>query len=161
MEKRKRTRLATAGLLALVFTTGSLVGVAVQRGAGGGAAAAEPPVATGGTPVETEPRRVPMYAQVGMSEEQLAQAETLVSRHRGVYRSFYEDYQKDRDSIVAATGRDREWRQQADSLVANIREQLKVIMTPEQTIMYDSLLDQSDRARAERQREGRSDDRRD
>jgi len=161
MEKRQRTRLATAGLLALVFTTGSLVGIAVQRGLAGNPAAAQPPSAEADTPVADSTPRRGMYAQVGMSEEQLEQAQILVRRHRGVYESLLEDYRQDRDSIVAVTGRDLEWRRQADSLIANIREQLKVIMTPEQVVRYDSLLIANDRRRAEeRQQEGRSGDRR-
>ena len=158
MERRQRTRLATGGVLALVFTSGSLTGVAFQRGLGDDteAALASAPADTPDPTPPTEQRRLPMYAQVGMSEEQLAEAGSLVQQWRGPYRALYADYQQDRDSIVASTGRELEWRHQADSLVANIREQLKVLMTAEQVVSYDSLLIENDSRREQRQREGRS-----
>ena len=92
-----------------------------------------------------------MYERVGLSAADLLAADSLVRLHRESYRQLNRAYRRDVDSIVAVTGRDLAFRREADSLVAELRQKVRGLMTAEQERMYDSLVVENDRRRAERE----------
>ena len=165
MEKRQRTRLATAGILALVFTTGALVGVAVDR-------IADPDTIVAGATRDRKPaeeatdadrerqRRPSMYTQVGLTPDRVQIADSLVRLRRAAYRRVYETYREDVDSVAEESGLEREFRRRADSLVVETRRAIRALMTPEQVARYDSLLVKAESERRRSERERRPDDRR-
>jgi len=156
MERRQRTRLATLVILALVFGTGALVGIATDRAVGPRDAVAED--VERGERGRREGRRgerwQPMYAQVGLSEASLEKADSIVRRHRQELGERFDAYRDSVNELVEQSGLEREFRTSRDSLVTELREDIRVLMTAEQVVRYDSLLAANDQQR----RRGRSRD---
>jgi len=130
MEHQSRTRLLTALVLAAVFGTGILLGLAADSNVN--AVAAEAPVAVTDSVsgVET-PRRRPMYQQVEPNESQLALIDSIVKEHRSRTNSLDEQFRLDFRSIVLET-----------------RESIKGVLGSEQAAEYQRLLDEYDARRA-------------
>ena len=158
MEKRQRTRLLSAGVLAAVFASGALVGMAVQRSRAPEAALAEAPApetaprpgGPGGNRGRSTPRPR-IYHQV-LRPEQIVVADSLVqvieSRRDDIERNF----RRDLDSIFEASGRPQVYRQDREALTTELRAAIRGLMSPEQLTVYDSLLAVDDaRRRAERE----------
>jgi len=170
MERRQRARLASAGVLAVVFGSGLLVGlaidfaptqpgVAVVEGANTDGAAPRAPQ-TGDR--DRPQQRRPLYEQVGLSDDQHHHADSLVGMHRSAVRELEREYRRATDSILAASGREQELRRTVSTLAGELRAGIRGVMTAEQLARYDSLIAVDDaRRRAEEERrrlerEGRS-----
>jgi hypothetical protein len=160
MERRQRARLASVVVLAVVFASGAVVGMAVQRSAGSEEAMAEGPPQTevaprreGPASQENQgrpPQRPRLYQQV-LAPEQVVVADSLVrvieARRDGLER----DFRRDMDSIFNASGRPQQYRQERGSLTTELRAMIRALMSPEQLTVYDSLLAADDaRRRADR-----------
>jgi hypothetical protein len=161
MERRQRTRLASAGVLAVVFASGGLIGMAVQRSIASEAAApGGVPQAPfdgpdrGGNRGRSEPRPR-IYHQVLMPE-QIVVADSL-TRLMEVQRDVIErDFRRDMDSIFDASARPQQHREDRTALITQLRNQIRGIMTPEQLVRYDSLVAaaRDERERREQQQQG-------
>ena len=161
MEKRQRTRLASAGVVAAVFASGALVGMAVQRSIASEPTVAEVPQAPfdgprqGGGPGnrgrgEPRPR---IYEQV-LSPEQIAVADSLVQVSERSRDELERGFRRDMDSIFDASGRPQQHRQDRIALIEDLRDQIRGLMTSEQVMRYDSLLAAAE-ARRQEEREQR------
>ena len=129
MEKNARTRLTTALVLAVVFASGALLGLAVDR-----SLEAEPAeVADEGE----RRRRVPIYEQVEPSESQSISIDSIVEEHRNRMSSLHAEFRS-------------AYNPRYQALLEETREAIKGVFTPEQAMAYDSLLAEWDRRRAER-----------
>lgn len=146
-----RTRFATVLILAVLFVSGVLVGMAVDRGmesaeAPSGAAAA--PEAEGAEDRgrdddddDRRRRRRPMYEQVGLNEVQEERIDSIVRHYR-------EEMEVERREAR------QEWESRWRELVLETREAIKSVMDRDQALRYDSLLAAADQR-------GRNDERRD
>lgn len=149
MADTARTRFVTALVLALVFTTGLIVGLAVDRDVVADEAPVEGVMAASGAAADStreagtddrRERRRPMYEQVGLDEGQEARIDSIV-------RHFREE------SEAARKEARREWDARWWDMVLETREAIKSVMGPEQALRYDSLLQaESDRRDDDRRR---------
>jgi hypothetical protein len=143
MEQLTRTRLITVLLLAVVFGSGVMLGLAADS-----SLIAEQPPETEAVAPEVEVPAAPeaerryIYHEVGPNEVQLARIDSVVAEHRAR-----------RDALDEETkARYDEARRQ---IVLDTREGIKAVLTPEQAAEYDRLLDEWETRRAaERENEG-------
>jgi hypothetical protein len=169
MEKKQRTRLATAGVLAVVFASGTLVGMALNRstaaatGLAQGASAPPESIARPGGPAgrggrgQRQERRF-IYQQVGLSEDKLQVADSLFRVHRMAVEQIEREFRRDADSILDASGRRQQFRRDFDAALQRLRGGIRSLMTADQLVLYDSLLaldDQRRQAEEARRREER------
>lgn len=148
-----RTRYVTVLILAVIFVSGVLVGMAVDRGIEG-----PDPTGTTGAMADADDssrerrrddddrreRRRPIYEQVGIDASQQELIDSIVGEFR--------------DQVEAGRREAwREWEGRWWELVMETRRSIKSVMSPEQAMRYDSLLQASD----ERGDEDRDGDRRD
>jgi hypothetical protein len=163
MEKRQRTRLASAGVLAVVFASGTLIGMAVQRSMGSETVVAGVPAppdtvarsangagaaADGQSRTTQRPR---IYHQV-LAPEQIVVADSLVQVIEARRDVIERDFRRDMDSIFVASARPQQYRQEREALTTELRAAVRGLMTPDQLTVYDSLLAVDDaRRRAERE----------
>jgi Spy/CpxP family protein refolding chaperone len=132
MEKDARTRLVSALVLAVVFATGAVLGLAVDRSLQAG------PVQGGGDETVGErERRRPMYEQVGPSERQMVAIDSIVDEHRNKMKALHAEFRS-------------AYNPRYQALVEETRQAIKGVLTPDQAVAYDSLLAERDRRRAER-----------
>ncbi len=133
MEQNSRTRLTTAGILLLVFASGSLVGMAFDKG--GDVSAAE-------TPVEAEPaveadaegdgdgdanRGRRMIDRIELSDAQRASVDAIIEGHRARMDSLNAEFR--------ATYYPRFY-----GIVDNTRGMIMEELTDEQAATYQGLL---------------------
>lgn len=138
MEKAPRTRLITALLLAVVFGTGLVVGLAVDSNLVAGPVA-EPAAEE----VESsERRRVPVYEQVGPNETQMTSIDSIVREYRSGMKLLHREFREAYDPRYRA-------------LIEETREAIKSVFDPEQAMAYDSLLAEFDQRRRERRDQDR------
>jgi len=138
MEKAPRTRLITALLLAVVFGSGLVVGLAVDKNLVAG-----PAEATAAEESDsTERRRVPMYEQVGPNETQKASIDSIVREHREGMKTLHREFREAYDPRYRA-------------LLEETRLAIRGVFDPEQATAYDSLLAEYERRRRERRDEDR------
>jgi hypothetical protein len=163
MEKRQRTRLASAGVVAVVFASGALVGMAVQRSLASEPAIAEVPQAPfdgpdrqggpGGNRGRSEPRPR-IYNQV-LTPEQITVADSLTRLMEVTRDELERDFRHDMDSIFDASQRPQQHREERGALIVDLRNQIRGIMTDEQRVRYDSLIAAAQAAAEERRRTDR------
>jgi hypothetical protein len=162
MEKRQRTRLASAGVLAVVFASGALVGMAVDRAltsetaiAGGAPSGGEPPHQNGPDDGRSRAPQQPtrLYEQV-LTPEQIVVADSLVRIHERARDELRRDFRRDADSIVEASQRPEQYQRDLQALIGELRAAVRAQMTLEQLARYDSLIAQ-DEARRRSEREER------
>lgn len=143
MEKLTRTRLITLLLLAVVFGSGVMLGLAADSSLGAeqpsGTEAVAPEVEV---PVAPETERRYIYHEVGPNEVQLARIDSVVAEHRARRDALDEEtkarYDEARRRIVLDT-----------------REGIKAVLTPEQAAEYQRLLEEWEARRAaQRENEG-------
>jgi len=157
MEKGTRTRLATALILFLVLTTGSVLGIAVDRrlearGASGGEVAPEEDgrrsrgtrSAGEGEDSSSGSRSSLLVEQVGLSQDQQAQVDSIVAHYRQKMRELQDELQ---DELRQA------YQPRYRGLLEETRQDLRAVLTPDQQMAYDSLLVEHDRRREERRRQ--------
>lgn len=136
LETLQRTRLATAAILVLVFGSGVLLGLVLDRSLDA-APANGVAVAEADTDADTDdesPRRY-MFEQVGLTPEQRAVIDSLVVGHRASMSALRKQFSAEYDPRYRA-------------IVESTRESIKQVMTPEQAAMYDSITTVRDRRRA-------------
>jgi Spy/CpxP family protein refolding chaperone len=154
LEKGTRTRLTTVVILFLVLATGSVLGIAVDRRLDARGAVADARrrglsgrgagVDRAGAEEESEgtrrQRRL-LVEQVGLTDVQKEQVDSIVAHYRG-----------ERDSLQARLEADlREaYMPRLRELLEETREEIKSVLTPDQRTAYDSLLVEHDRRREER-----------
>lgn len=150
MEPGARTRLTTAVILAVVFGSGVLLGLAADSSL----SAEAPTEATVVETVEEAPEEASeeaeesaaserryLYHQVEPNEEQLARIETIVAEWRTRREAF------DDESRV-------QWEQGRREMTLETREAIKSVLTPEQAAQYQVLLEEWEAEReAERENE--------
>ncbi len=157
MEKLLRTRLLTALVLAAVFSSGVLVGMAADRGAAvvETAAAGDSTARQGDgeRERERERRRTPIYEQVQPTPEQRARIDSIVKEHRQRMDALQEEFRKAYRELRDA------YDPRYQELIRDTREAIKAVLTPEQAEEYQRLLDEWDRRRAEREQRGERDER--
>lgn len=137
MSRQTRTRLLTAGVLLSVFGAGVLMGFAADT-------TFTPPPASASVAQSTdeavsaepeEPRRTPMYEQVGPDSAQSVQIAALVQEHRARMDALNREFQENYDPRYRA-------------IVEETREAIKRVFTPEQAARYQEIVDERDRRRA-------------
>ena len=133
MEKNARTRLFTALVLAVVFASGALLGLAVDR-----SLQADPSEGPEVADEGDRRRRVPIYEQVEPSESQMISIDSIVEEHRARMSSLHAEFRS-------------AYNPRYQTLLEETREAIKGVFTPEQAMAYDSLLAERDRRRAERE----------
>ena len=141
MSQGWRARLATAGVLLLIFGVGALVGIAADRLMQRQAPellAGEPSVSPEVEQVEASPESEPsgpsrsrwLIHQVDLTEEQRVTVDSVLSFYRAQVRELTDVYNDAYWSAVQAT-----------------RDELRLILAEEQRVRYDSLLVENDRRR--------------
>jgi hypothetical protein len=167
VERQQRARLTTVLVLALVFATGIVVGLAVDRTAfpeTGDDGAMASGTAEGGASEESEQEgRRPMYEQVGgLSADQQVLIDSIVEGHRAArqaitegWRAEYEPLEREQEAWEEENVEPvrQKWRARLDSLVHSTRDALKDVMTEDQARRYDSLLADYEQRRETRRRE--------
>ena len=173
LERSTRARITTALVLTLVLSAGVVLGVALDRKLEARSVAGEefrrpdgPPGMDRGRgfdpqrsrdpsrppsePRDSTRRRPPMVLdQVGLSDVQKEQVDSIVGYFRGQMRALHEEFDE------AYATRYRELNRQA-------REEVRGVMTEDQRLVYDSLQAEWARRRAERREDsisGRGDGR--
>jgi hypothetical protein len=157
MEKRQRTRLASAAVLAVVFASGTLVGMAVARASDPAEGIAQETAAAPDSGSQqgpggrggrgNRPQRRFIYEQVGLSAEQLQTADSLLRVNRMAVEQIEREFRGDADSILDASGRRQQFRQDFDAALQTLRTGIRSLMSAEQLILYDSLLALDDQRR--------------
>lgn len=154
-----RTRILSVAVLALVFVSGAVVGVAVDRrrsaeSSASGEAVAE---AEGAEPDEDERRGRMLYEQVdGLRPEQETRIDSVLRHHRSARRALDEDFKDDWQALrdhrerVGDAYFPRYW-----AIVDSTRAAIRAIFDTSQALQYDSLTAEYDRRRRD---EERSDD---
>ena len=156
MANGSRVRLLSMVVLALVFVSGVVVGVALDRRALASAAATEATdqVADADTPNDEnesgddEERRVPMYERVGLTDEQSARIDSIVGHHRQAMRDLENEFE---DEYQAMRDLQREYRNAYNprywAIVDATRSAIRSVLDADQAARYDSLLNAFDRRR--------------
>ena len=139
MEHGSRTRILTAVMLAVVFASGVLLGLAVDSNL----IAESPEIASkspDGEEPERERRRSYIYEQVEPTPEQQVVIDSMMKVYIESRESLQEDLRKGY----------RKLRSSYNPLGENIRSAIKDVFSEEQAAEYQALLDDFDRRRAER-----------
>ncbi len=150
-----KTRLATILILLLVLVSGAVLGIALDRSLEAKAAAVANEsgeagnrrsggTGAGGEEGQNSGRRRLIVEQVGLSESQKAEVDSIFTHYRQQMRALQDELQS--EFQAAFTPRYR-------GLVEETREQIKGVLDPDQRVVYDSLLVEHDRRRAEQRRE--------
>jgi Spy/CpxP family protein refolding chaperone len=139
VERAAKTRLTTAVVLAVVFGSGVVLGLAADSSLRAEAppVVVQPPeeapdVEASHEPPEPERGRRYMYHEVDPNEEQLARIESIVAEMRALREAFDEE----RDSLYRV------------EILLPAREAIKGVLSPEQAAEYQGLLDDWEARRA-------------
>ncbi len=137
MEQGSRTKVLAALVLASVFGSGLLVGVAVD---GGPAVAmtAEPPAAEEAVAPERR-RRVPVYESMSPTEEQRVRIESIMSMHREEMNRLHDEF------AVAQQA----YQSSYDALIQDTRDAITAVFPEERRAEYRQRLEEYDRRRTE------------
>jgi hypothetical protein len=149
-----RTRFATVLILLLVLLTGSIIGIALDRRLGAGALIGAEETSEGrgsagegedsGSDADsTRNRRSLIVEQVGLSDEQQVEIDSIVREYRSRVRELHDEIEEE---IQAA------YQPRYGVLLEEVRGEIKDVLTPSQRVAYDSLLAEYDRRREERRR---------
>ncbi len=138
----RRTRLATVGILVLILGTGFVIGLAWERGLVAAPAGSIEEVAEVEEGSDEGRRRGLIVERVGLTVEQKALVDSIVTHNRDLMRDLRREYRTGHRGLIEST-----------------RTALKSALTAEQAIQYDSLLAEYDRRRREeRERESSNDE---
>ena len=132
MDRLLRTLLTTALVLTVVFASGLMLGLALDR-----SLVATPAHVARSEEDAPDERRTPMYEQVGPSEAQKIVIDSIVQEYRTAMKALHAEFRAAYDPRYRA-------------LVDETRGAIKGVLTPEQAHAYDSLAAERDRQRAER-----------
>lgn len=125
MEHGSRTRLVTAVMLAVVFASGVLLGVA---GDGNLVAA------------ESEGKKQRMYEQVGPTNDQMVFIDSIVKDHRARMDALHEEFRRAYYPIYR-------------ELIEDTRGAIMEVFSDEQAAEYEVLLDDFDQRKAAERKE--------
>ena len=131
MEHGSRTRLVTAVMLAVVFASGVLLGVA---GDGNLFAA------------ERQGGKQRMYEQVGPTADQMVFIDSIVKDHRASMRALHQEFRLAYDPLY-------------DAVIQDTRRGIKDVFSEEQAAEYQVLLDEFDQRKAAERKEKEKEDR--
>ncbi len=136
MEHKSRTRLLTALLLAVVFATGILVGLAADSGLG----ATTPEVVADSSKAEAaREERTPMWEQVGPTAAQATTIDSIVREHRLRMDELHAEFRS-------------AYNPRYEALIEETRQAILGVFDAEQAAQYQALLNDYDRRRAERRK---------
>lgn len=131
MERRLKAKIVAGTALALLFASGVVVGLAWDRTA---------KVATADE-VQEEPGRRRRGGEngmivdhVGLTSVQKSSVDSLVAHYRGRMKGLSEEFNS-------------EYRPRYRALITDLREEIKQVLTAEQSAMYESLLAEHDAKR--------------
>jgi Spy/CpxP family protein refolding chaperone len=154
MEKGTRTRFATLLILLLVLATGSVLGIAVDRrlqargyttervrGESSRRSRDSSRSDQQADSSSTRSRRGLLVEQVGLSEAQQTQIDSIVAHYRQRMRELQEELEVELRQAYQPRYR---------GLLEKTRENIKAVLTPEQGAVYDSILADYDRRREDR-----------
>lgn len=137
MSKRSKVRIVTLAVLLLVFGSGVLLGLALDR-----SLVATPVAEEEGRDGERRERRDRgrryIIERVEMSAEQERQVDSIIEDHRRRLHELQEEFRE---------GFDPRYRE----IVTSTRESIKEVLTAEQAAAYDSLLAEHRRRRRDRE----------
>jgi Spy/CpxP family protein refolding chaperone len=153
MKTRARAAATSLGVLALVFVSGTLVGRAWDERSADARPAEEVQDTSQDAGVEDREarRRTPMYEQVGLTDAQRVEIDSIVVHYRSDLRELQAHYRELYDAQRVEYGERR------GILIDSVRQAIKSVMGPEQRAQYDSLLAASDeRQRARREERERA-----
>ena len=159
MDRENRTRAVTAVVLALVFGSGVLLGFAVDGSLSAESSEAVEPVGPGAemasaeadargseeqgaSEARPEGRRRNLYHQVDPNEQQLARIETLVAEYRSRRDAF------DAEARARFETAKAQYEEGRRDILLDLRDSIKAVLTPEQAVEYQRLLDEWDARRA-------------
>ena len=134
MDQSSRTRLMTALVLAAVFGAGAVLGYAVDGNLAADTpdAGESPPVVLEGTSSGEPPRRPPQYTLVRPNEMQLMRIDSIVVEYRALTNALAarneEAHAQSKDDFAA--------------IVHATREAIKGVLSPDQALEYQRLLDE-------------------
>ncbi len=133
MTTQTRARLMSLVVLGVVFASGIVVGFALDRGldtAEADAARVEGQRSDGrparGSDEGERRRRVPMYEQVNLTEQQRVRIDSIVKAYREDLQVFHRNSRK---AYEEGTG----------NLVLETRDAIRGVLDPDQAARYDSL----------------------
>lgn len=141
MERGFKAKIVAGAALALLFTSGVVVGLAWDR------------TAAAATPDEVREERGRrgrggdngmIVDNVGLTSVQKSSVDSLVADYRGRMKGLSEEFNS-------------EYRPRYRALITDLREEIKQVLTDEQSAMYESLLAEHDakrRARRDRSPNG-------
>jgi hypothetical protein len=135
MEHQSRTRLVTAIVLAAVFTTGVLLGLAADGQVSAMAAEVTAKPLEAGDSADA-PRRARLYEQVGPNESQLARIDSIVAEYRTRTNALDEELRA-------------EYADGFRNILLETRVAIQGVLSAEQAAEYQRLLDENDIRRAE------------
>lgn len=145
MERSKRARLVSISILGLVFATGFVVGIAVDRSRIGLSAGSDPVAEADGEERGERVRRSYLWERVeGLTPEQVSRIEGIVASYRDSSRALWKHY----DTLIDPLREEHQRRFR--SLVDSARLSIRAIMTEEQAGRYDSLHQEMQWKREER-----------
>lgn len=145
------TKLVTAVVLALVFASGLVVGMAVDRRADTVPDVDAQPTAErdeGDARDEDGEGRVPMYERVGLRADQEARIDSIVSHHRSSMRALEEEFESEYQAMRDLQKQFRDaYNPRYWAIVDSTRQAIKAVLDAEQAARYDSLVAEYDRRR--------------
>ena len=138
MEHGSRTRLVTAIMLAVVFGSGLLLGLAADSNLGATPAEVVADDSNRGEGRDGERRRrTPMWEQVGPSADQELSIDSIVKEHRTRMDGLHDEFRS-------------AYNPRYQALITGTREAIMGVFSSEQAAEYQLLLDDYDQRRAER-----------
>lgn len=148
----RRTRVATAGIVGMMFVAGFLLGMLWDRRLRtADLPAVERSPSSAGEDGRRSPRRMSFYlVEPPLTEEGAALAEAIVARRRQTARDLFEEPRIDSlySAMKAAENEFEDvYNPRFRAIVDSARAEIRQLMTPEQAINYDSILAESDRRR--------------
>lgn len=158
MEKRQRTRLASAVVLAVVFVSGGLVGMAADRALrsapAADAATVSEPSGRDDAPTSDRPSQSQtfIYEQV-LSAEQIAVADSIVRVYEQARDELRRGFRRASDSILDASGRPQQYQRDLRTMTEGLRANVRALMAPDQLSTYDSLIAAEEARRAEQRQQ--------
>ncbi len=132
----QRAHLASLAILVLVFASGVLLGLAIDRGLNAAPAVVAERDTSAAASRDTAAAPHYLFEQVGLSSDQRQVVDSIVATYRQSVRQLRDEYNKEYDPRFRA-------------VVERTRASIKQVMTPEQASKYDSLLTANDRQRRE------------
>jgi hypothetical protein len=139
MENGSRTRLVTVMIIAVIFSTGLLVGLAADSSLQATPVDDVVAESTDKDAEEARPRRTPMYEQVGPTEEQGVLISQVLRANGQRMKALHEEF-------------DSAYQPRYRALIQETRRLILGVFTPEQAVEYQGYLDAYDVRRAEREK---------